>query len=34
MPCCSTHEQGGLCDGVAGVMVMFLVVIVMFLGHI
>jgi hypothetical protein len=26
MPCCSTHEQGGLCGGVAGVMVVLLVV--------
>jgi hypothetical protein len=25
LPCCSTHERGGLCGGVAGVMVMFLV---------
>jgi hypothetical protein len=25
LPCCSTHEQGGLCGGVAGVMVVLLV---------
>jgi hypothetical protein len=32
MPCCSTHEQGGLCGGVTGVMVVLLGVMVVFVG--